>query len=297
MATYADIKNDVLIRLVGFADTTEQLTSVNQGSSISTSDTTFTVADATQVSKGLLQIDNELMLVKSVDRATNIVTLLPGSRGYYGTTAATHANNAIVVTNPRFPKAQVGQLINEVILQIFPQIFYPKIHTFNYTTSQANYPLPADAEYVINVTWAPSGPSLIKQPVRRWRVEQRLESDTTPLGLEILQAIEPGRQVRVLYAAKPTVFVNDADTLASRGLDESARDVLVYGACSRALNYLDAGRVSAATTPDALAMANQIPVGSATNTGRTMYALFQQRFREERDRLVERYRPQHHRSE
>jgi hypothetical protein len=297
MTTFADIKNDVLIRLVGFADSTEQLTTVSQGSSMGVSDTTVVVADATKISTGLVQFENELVLVKSIDRNTSIVSIIPGTRGYYGTTPASHANDSLVTNNPQFPRGQVGNLINEVILQLFPQIFWPKVHTFNFEATRINYPMPSDAEYVINVTWPPSGPTQIKMPVRRWRVEQRLESDSTPLGLEILGSVEPGRTVRVLYAAKPTVFAADADTLASRGLEESAKDVLVYGACSRALNYLDAGRTSSATTPDGLAMTGQVPIGSATNTGRTMYALFQQRFNEERARLVERYRPQWHRSE
>lgn len=58
---------------------------------------------AGEISRGLIEVDDELMLVQKVSQSDGIVTLLPGGRGFRSV-AATHSAGALVTNNPKFPR-------------------------------------------------------------------------------------------------------------------------------------------------------------------------------------------------
>src|SRR5882724_8394102 len=103
------------------------------GSVLST-DLTIQVNDATQISRGLIEIGGvELALLKSVNRTSNTVTLEPGGRGQYGSVATAWPANTTIENNPVFPYVRLQENVNDVINSLYPDLFavgtskFPKI--------------------------------------------------------------------------------------------------------------------------------------------------------------------------
>ena len=61
----------------------------------------------------LVEVDQELMLVTAANTSTRTLTV---SRGYAGTTAATHADNTNVFINPTFPRKSVFDAVADNIV-------------------------------------------------------------------------------------------------------------------------------------------------------------------------------------
>src|SRR5712664_3082936 len=90
---------------------------------LNTAAISLTVDDPTQVSKGLLQVDDEMMQVRSVDRTTSTVTLEAWGRARMGSVAATHSAGAQVTTAPLYPRVRVRDIVSGVMQEIFPKLF------------------------------------------------------------------------------------------------------------------------------------------------------------------------------
>ena len=63
----------------------------------------------------VLEIDSELMYIWATDVPTKTLTV---QRGFNGTTAAAHTAGAIITVNPRFPRAQVLESINDELADL-----------------------------------------------------------------------------------------------------------------------------------------------------------------------------------
>jgi hypothetical protein len=81
---------------------------------VSASDTSFVMSyDLKGLREGtVFEIDSELCYIWETTSGTKTVTV---ERGYAGTTATTHSADAIVTLNPRFPKAQMLEALNQDI--------------------------------------------------------------------------------------------------------------------------------------------------------------------------------------
>ena len=92
--TLTQMIDEVLINLSGYTyqqdRSTYLKTAVSTLTSPSTAPTILSLGDTSNVGKGILEIDEELMWVDSFDRVSNTATVAPYGRGYLGTTAATH---------------------------------------------------------------------------------------------------------------------------------------------------------------------------------------------------------------
>ena len=108
-------------------------------------------------------------------------------------------------------------------------------------------------------------------------------------SITLNEAILPGRSVQVVYAKTPTPLSSGSDVFTTvTGLEESSRDVIVYGASYRMASFLDPGRLTF-TAPEADANDQTRPFGSGTSTARYLYSLYQQRLQEEANRLNGKY--------
>ena len=66
MTTYNDLVNDTVIALSGYTSRQDQATYLTQD--INETTTSFTVADGSIISRGIIEIDDELMWVDSFNR-------------------------------------------------------------------------------------------------------------------------------------------------------------------------------------------------------------------------------------
>ena len=106
MATFSDIVNEVQIRLSGYSQRQDQATHLT--AALTSSGLSLTVADGSVLSRGLVEIDDELLWVASFDRTTGVATVAPYGRGFRGTTATTHASGSRVTIAPSFPRSLIA---------------------------------------------------------------------------------------------------------------------------------------------------------------------------------------------
>lgn len=292
--TYRDLQSAVLQNLHSGTADQEQRCALTAPITNDT-DLTFVVDDASQISRGLIEIDSEMLWVKSVDPTSNTVTLSPFGRGYGETTAATHDVNAMVVNTPRYPRQAVKNAINDTINGLYPDVFVPRWSADNivYAPGQLTYEVASDVGWLIRLEWESTGPSQSWVPIRRWRF------DATPSVIEhgikktvdILDPIVPGRAVKYTYGAAPTDLsaADDTDPFAPiTGLTEDCRDLVVFGATARLLQAMDSARLQ----PVAIEQQNRAevtPPGAASSAARSYWQLYQMRLQQQRDQLQRLY--------
>ena len=164
MTTFNDMVEEVLINLEGFTlrqDRTTYLTAA-----IDNNDLTIALASGDNIGKGIVEIDDELIHIDSVDRSDRSATISPFGRGYRGTTAASHTLNTKVTFAPSFPRLSVKRAINDTIRAVYPNVFGVASTTFTFNPSVTTYSLPTEAETVLAVSWDTIGPSNEWLPIR-----------------------------------------------------------------------------------------------------------------------------------
>ena len=289
MTTYNEMVEEVLINLEGFTlrqDRTTYLTAA-----IDNNDLSIALASGDNIGKGLLEIDDELIHIDSVDRSDRSAVISPFGRGYRGTTAAAHSINTKVTFAPSFPKISVKRAINDTIRAVYPNVYGVASTTFTYNPSVTTYSLPAEAETVLAVSWDTIGPSNEWLPIRHWRHDPTANVGEYATGnaISIYEAIVPGRTINVVYTKTPSILTNANDVFTTvTGLEETSRDLIIYGAAYRMVSFIDPGRLSF-TSPEADQNDTTRQFGSGTNTARYLLALYQQRLQEETNRLNGRY--------
>jgi hypothetical protein len=289
MTTFNEMVEEVLINLEGFTlrqDRTTYLTAAMTSSGL-----TMALASGDNIGKGIIEIDDELIHIDSVDRSDRSAVISPFGRGYRGTTAAAHTINTKVTFAPSLPRLSVKRAINDTLRAVYPSIFGVASTTFTYNSSITTYALPAEAETILSISWDSIGPSGEWIPIRRWRQDPTAATAdyATTNTVSIYDNIVPGRTVQVIYSKEPTALSSTSDVFTTvTGLSESARDVIVYGAAYRMVSFIDPGRLSF-TSPEADANDVTRQFGSGTNTARYLLALYQQRLQEESSRINGKY--------
>jgi len=287
--TLTEIIDEVLINLSGYTyqqdRSTYLTTAVTTTTSPSTSPTVLSLASTDNVGKGIIEVGEELMWVDSFDRIANKATIAPYGRGYLGTTASTAAVDTKVTISPIFPRYVVKKAVNDTLQAIGSQLLAVKRTSFVYNAAVTTYELTGlNIENILTMTWQVVGPSKDWLNIRRYTFDSFPNAATwgaTTQTVTIDDFITSGRTVNVVYTTRPSTLVNPTDDFATvTGLSESVKDVVVLGAVYRLLAYLDPARASQ-ISPQADEIDAKRPFGSANTTSRQIYALFQQRLREE----------------
>lgn len=285
MSTFSELIDATSLYLYGYTTLQDQATST--AGSVSASDLTIPVADTTAISRGIIEIDSELLWVDSVDAVQGTVTVAPYGRGYRGSTATTHSAGSRIASSPLFPRMLVGRAINEAIHAVYPDLFGIGETTFTFNPAVSTYALPAGAMQVMQVTWQTTGPSREWMPVRRWRVDRHAATTAFSSGasVSLYDAIVPGRTVKVVYSKQPSLLVNPSDDFATvTGLQASAEDVIRLGASYRLVPFFDSPHLSGMSAEADFA-ANLRPVGGASTLSKYMLQMYQVRLAEETRRL------------
>jgi hypothetical protein len=285
MSTFDQLTDSTLLYLYGFTTLQDQATYLT--SQASASALTLNVADATTISRGVLEIGDELIWADNVDTSALTATIPPYGRGYRGTTATTHASGTRVVSSPLFPRHLVKQAINESIRAVFPDLMGLGTSTFTYLPAVSTFSLPAGALDVIQVSWQSIGPSREWFPIRRWRVDKHANTTAFASGatLSLYERIVPGRTVQVVYTKQPSVLSAGSDDFTDvTGLPASSEDVIRLGAAYRMVPFFDSPHLSGMSAEADFA-ANQRPVGASAQLGRFLLQQYQVRLTEEARRL------------
>jgi hypothetical protein len=293
MPTFNDMINEVRSNLQGYTLRQDRLTYLANTNGITASGTSIEVGSANNLAKGIIEIDDELIWIDSFNKATSTMNVIQGGfgRGYQGTDAATHAQNALVILSPTFPRQSIKRAINDTINSFFPKLWGVGSTTFTFNASQTAYTLPAEAESVIFASWQTTGSSLEWLPINRWRMDPMANFNTfgTNNTINIYENIQPGRTVQVFYTKEPTVLTeNGDDFVTTTGLPASAYDVVILGASYKLLSFLDPGRINL-TSAEADLNDSKIPSNAGVGASRYIYALYQQRLNEEALKLQDKF--------
>lgn len=287
MSTFGEMIDSTLLELSGYSVLQDQATHLT--SQVSASALTLPISDTSAISRGLVEIGDELIWVDSVDTGASTVTVAPYGRGFRGTTAAAHGAGSRVVSAPVFPRSLVKSKINESIRGTFPDLFAVGTTTLSFVPARTTYELPAGAQDIINVAWQSVGPSREWNPIRRYRLDKQANTTTFPSGvtLSIYDMITPGRTIQVNYTTQPNAMVNDSDDfVTATGLPASCEDVIRLGVAYRMVPFFDSPHLSGISAEADFGINNR-PVGSSANMGRFMLQMYGVRLQEEARRLRE----------
>ncbi len=298
MPTLSDMIDEVKINLQGYTLRQDRITYVANAGGLSTSTTSVTIGSSSNLAKGIIEIDDELLLVDSYDKASNTLTIMPGfGRGYQHSVAATHNQYAPVILAPAFPRMSVKQAINDTIASLYPKLWANATTTITYNPAVTTYALPAGTEDITTLSWQSIGPSKEWIPINNWRMDPMANTTAFPSGssVSIHDRITPGRTIQVAYRKAPVILSNSSDEFTTvSGLPASCRDVVTLGAAYKILSYIDAGRVNL-TSAEADAADSKTPSTAGTSVSKYIFALYQQRLNEESSKLSGQYPIRPHR--
>jgi hypothetical protein len=290
MPTLSDLIDEVRTNLQGYTLRQDRITYLTNA--ITSAQTEIVVGSQSNLAKGIIEIDDELLWIDSFDKATNTLNVIPGfGRGYQNTTAAPHAQYAQVTLAPTFPRVFIKKAINDTINSFYPRLWSVASTTFTFNASQTTYPLPDDAETILYVSWQTTGSSEEWLPVNRWRSDPmaNVASFNTQNTINLYENIQPGRTVQVWYTTEPNTLDASTDDYSDvTGLPQSSADVVVLGASYKLLSYLDAGRINL-TSAEADLADSKIPSTAGAGASRYIFALYQQRLNEEALKLADKY--------
>lgn len=289
--TYANLVDEVILNLSGYTLRQDRTTHLTQD--VTDSGLLLNLGNTTNIGKGVIEIDDELLWLDSYDRTSSTATVAPYGRGYHGTSNVAHTTNTKVTIAPTFPKATVKKAINDTIDAVFPNLFGVGVYTFNYNSVKTAYSIPAEVQTILYVSWKTTGPTDEWLPIKGWRHDPLANVGSFANGnsLSIYDRIEAGRTVQVYYTKKPstlTASLPTAEFETVTGLPSSCKDVIVYGAAYRLASFIDPGRLNYSSA-EADQADSKIQYGSGASTTRFLLALHQQRLTEETKKLRDVY--------
>jgi len=293
MPTLDELVDEVKANLQGYALRQDRITYVaNSGGLTTTSSTIQVGSSSSNLAKGTIEIDDELIWIDSFDKANSVLNVVPGfGRGFQGTTPAPHNQYAQVTLSPTFPRTSIKKAINDTINSFYPKLWIASSYTFTFNASQTTYPLPDDCEDILFISWQTTGSSQEWLPVNRWRLDGMANAATfnTQNTINIYENVQPGRTIQVWYTATPNTLDANTDDFADvTGLPDSCKDVVVLGAAYKLLSYIDAGRINLSSA-EADLNDSKIPSSAGVAASRYIFALFQQRLNEEALKLADKY--------
>jgi len=292
MSTLNEMVDEIKSNLQGYTLRQDRISYVANTGGISTTDASIAIGSASNLAKGIIEIDDELIWIDSFNKANSTLNVIPGfGRGYQGTSPAPHSQYAQVTLAPTFPRTAIKKAINDTINSLFPNLWAVTSTTFTYNASVTTYALPDDLESILYLSWQTTGSSQEWLPINRWRGDGMANAATfnTTNTVSIYDSVQPGRTVQVWYTAVPDTLDNNSDDFADvTGLPQSAQDVVTLGASYKLLSFLDPGRINL-TSAEADSADSKIPSTAGVSSSRYIYALYQQRLNEEALKLKDRY--------
>ena len=284
--------SEIRSNLQGYTLRQDRISYVANPTGLTTTSTQITIGSSSNLAKGIIEVDDELMWIDSFDKANSVLNVIPGfGRGYQGTTPAPHSQYAQITLAPTFPRVAIKKAINDTINGLFPNLWAVASYTFTFNPSQTTYPLPDDLESVLYVSWQTTGSSQEWLPINRWRADGMANAATfnTNNTISLYDNIQPGRTVQVWYSTTANTLDANTDDFADvTGLPQSCQDVVTLGAAYKLLSFLDPGRINLSSA-EADNADSKIPSTAGVSSSRYIFALYQQRLNEEALKLKDKY--------
>lgn len=286
MSTWNELTDEVLSHLRGFTRDQEQSTHLTDD--ITATDTTLPVDDTAVLSRGRVEIGDELIWINRVNREAATADVPPYGRGMDSTDAAAHTVGSRVINNPAFPRSVVKNRINRTIQQVGATLFGVKEEAIDPDYSYI-YELPADVDRVLSVQITDNTEYGSSYYVRDWHFDNQAPSSISVTG-KSLYIYEGGyrlpQQIIVSYACDPILFSAGTQEFAAQTLlPATAEDVIVYLTAAALLPLADAAATRSRAV-EANTLDSKVQTGEALRQSKYLLALGQQRLAEESLRLL-----------
>ena len=277
MSTFSQLIDSTILYLSGFTSQQDRASYLTEN--VNPDDLTIAVADGTAVTRGIVEIDSEILQVDVVDRTNNTLTIPPYGRGFRGTKAQPHAAGTRVAASPQFPRHTVKQALEDAILAVYPDVYAVWDEEIESSAVQTDYPLAhTSARTVLKVDFQTVGPSLEWLPARRYELHAHHPEGAR---ISIYDRPVPGYKIRVRTAGPPEPLVDETLDFAVTGLPASAEDLVRLGAAYRLVPNVEIPMLSGLSAQADFA-ANMRPLGASERLGKYMLGLYQNRLQEVR---------------
>jgi len=236
------------------------------------------------------EIDSELMYIWATDVATKTLTV---QRGFNNTTAAAHTAGAVITINPRFPRAQILEAVNDELSDLSSPmhgLFQVKTLNIDYNGSDAMIDL-TNVTSIIDLLTVSVRYMTDDYPIaRKIRLIRDLPTDDFASGfaLRFDQAVFPGR-LRVVYKAAYTAAATEATDINSGcGVQETVTDIVALGAQIRLMSPREVKRNFTESQGDTR-RAEEVSMGAVANSITSLIRLRRDRIQAEAARLARAY--------
>ena len=299
MTTFNDWIEKVWRRVnSGTVDSTVQL-----GQAItSTTDTNLYVTPANSPAMRVgarVSVDMEVMYVTAWSAGSGLASVV---RGYEGSTAATHADKALVYIQPKYTRYDIGVALNDELLRLSSPdngLFRVKTQTITFNPVYMGYDLgPEIADEFIDimeVRYKIPFPTRNYPAIRSWKVLRSIgDTSTFPSGAGIVfyEGGYPGQPVYVQYSA-PFSQSNLTSDLATdvrtvTGMTSTMLDIAPLGAEIQLTLPREIRRNMMEFQPDPR-KGPEVPSGAVQNSVQALTILYNTRVSEEAARLSRQY--------
>jgi len=288
MATVATVINRTQRQLL--SGQVEEKNKLN-GSINTTATSIATLYDLNGLRPGtVFEIDSEMFYVWESSVSSKTLTV---ERGWNGTTPTAHAANAIITVNPRFPRAQILEAINDEIADLSSPVnglYQMKVLDTDYNGTDPMINLPVFGGvidlYDVRLRYTNDDYPLI----RKVQLIRDLPTSDFPSGYAIKfnQRSRSGN-LRVSYKAPFQPVTAEADNLQSvSGLATSMEDIVAIGAQIRLMSPREIRRNFIDSQGDTR-RSEEVPPGAVGNSITNLLRLRRDRITAEAMKLAKQY--------
>lgn len=238
----------------------------------------------------VIEINAEQMYVWAVDESTKTATV---ERAFNGTTASSHAANTIVVVNPRFPRNQILEAINDEMADLSSPmhgLFQVKVLDIEYNPSnrQTNLPAVSDIMDIIEVRYRYKSDDYKKINDVKLIRDLPTKDFGSAMALQVDSNI-PASDVRLVYKSPFSRLATENDDLqVVAGYPQSAEDILVMGAQIRLMSPREIKRNFTESQGDTR-RSDEVPPGAVSNSITNLLRLRRDRITAEAAKLTRKY--------
>ena len=287
MTTAGNLVDRVVQQLL--AGTVEERNKIASSVNSSATSIPVTYSLGSLAEQTVFEIESEMLYVWDVDTANKTLTV---ERGFGGTTAASHSNGTVLTVNPKFPRWQVLNALNDELADLSSPmngLFQMKSVDVSYNGSDRMVDLASVTSMIdlYDVRWRFESDDY--PVVRNVRLARNLPTTDFSSGFALIfdQGIQSGT-VRVWYKDKYTPFTTEASTVASTGATDELVDLLVLGAQIRLLAGREVKRNFIESQGDTR-RAEEVPAGAMNASVTNLLRLRRDRINAEAARLVRQY--------
>lgn len=241
-------------------------------------------------SGAVIEVDSEQMYVWEIAESTKTATV---ERGFNGTTAATHAAGAIVIVNPRFPRNQILEAVNDEMSDLSSPmngLFQVRTLDLDYNPSnrQTNLPAIADIIDIIEVRYRYKGDDYKKINDVKLIRDLPTKDFGSSMALQIDSNVSAG-DMRLTYKAPFTRVTSESDDLQIiAGFPVTAEDILVIGSQIRLMSPREIKRNFTESQGDTR-RSDEVGAGAVGNSITNLLRLRRDRITAEAARLTRKY--------